>query len=46
MARGQMVRYMIKNQLEDPEELKNFSWDGYEFIPELTYENKYVFAQK
>ncbi len=45
MARGQMVRYMIKNRLKDPEQLKNFSWDGYEFIPGLSYDNKYVFVQ-
>ncbi|MCR1897881.1 peroxide stress protein YaaA [Irregularibacter muris] len=46
MARGQMIRYIVKNRLECLSQLKNFNWNGYEFISGLSYENKYVFVQK
>ncbi len=29
MARGQMARYIVKNRIEDVEELKNFDFDGF-----------------
>jgi hypothetical protein len=45
MARGQMVRWIIKNRLAEPEQLKSFTWDGYKFIQGLSYNNKYVFVQ-
>lgn len=31
MNRGEMVRFIIKNRIENPEELKNFTWEGFEF---------------
>lgn len=46
IARGQMVRYIIRNRLTKPQELKDFSWDGYQFMPGLSYENKYVFVKR
>jgi cytoplasmic iron level regulating protein YaaA (DUF328/UPF0246 family) len=33
-ARGVMIDYCIKNQIEDPADLRNFNEDGYEFIGE------------
>ncbi len=43
MARGEMVRFILKNRLEDPEELKGFSWENFAFQPELSDEKRYVF---
>ncbi len=39
MARGEMVRYMMQNNISDPEDLKNFEWGGYRFRDELSTEN-------
>ena len=46
MARGEMVRYMAEHQVEDPEEIKNFSRLGYRFSPEWSDENSYVFLKE
>ncbi|MDR1201338.1 MAG: peroxide stress protein YaaA [Tannerellaceae bacterium] len=45
MARGQMVRYIIKNRINDPEELKNFSWEGFSYNEEMSGKNNWVFLQ-
>lgn len=45
MARGQMARYMVKNWIDTPEELKGFDWNGYAYVPELSYHNKMVFVK-
>ncbi len=45
MARGQMVRYIVKNRIETPEPLKEFQWDGYRFEPSLSHGKKYVFTK-
>lgn len=44
MARGQMIRYMSQHQLTDPEELKDFSFHGYEYEESLSSENRFVFV--
>ena len=31
MNRGEMVRFIIKNRIENPEDLKSFTWEGFEF---------------
>lgn len=31
MCRGEMVRYIIKNRIEHPDALKNFTWEGFVF---------------
>lgn len=31
MCRGEMVRYIVKNRMERPEDLKTFSWEGFAF---------------
>ncbi len=31
MNRGEMVRFIIKNRIENPEDLKSFVWEGFEF---------------
>ena len=45
-ARGMLSRYIIKNQLTDPEELKNFNEDGYKFNAKLSKGNDWVFTRK
>ena len=34
-CRGAMVRYILNNQLLTPEELAGFSYEGFEYEPEL-----------
>lgn len=43
-ARGLMVRYIIDNNVETLEELKNFNYEGYAFDANLSSENKLVFT--
>lgn len=44
MARGEMVRFMAENQIEDIEDIKEFNRLGYVFLEELSDENNYVFV--
>ena len=46
MARGEMVRFMAENRIEEPEEIKQFSVMGYRFSEELSSEKEYVFVRK
>lgn len=46
MARGQMVRHIVKNRIDRPEDIKDFDWDGYEYEPSLSTESKYVFIRR
>lgn len=43
MARGEMVRFMAQNRVEDLEELKDFTGLGYRFAPDLSSKTEYVF---
>ena len=43
MARGEMVRFMAANRVEDPEGIKEFAELGYRFTPQLSNTNEYVF---
>lgn len=45
MARGQMSRYIIKNKISNPEELKSFTWEGFQYKETLSSENNWVFLQ-
>ena len=45
MARGQMSRYLIKNKISNPEELKSFTWEGFQYKETLSSENNWVFLQ-
>lgn len=45
-ARGMMVRYVIENRIENTEDLKGFSSEGYWFNEGLSTENKYVFSRE
>lgn len=44
-ARGAMARYIVNNELNDPEEIKLFSQDGYGFDANLSNENEWVFTR-
>jgi len=45
-ARGMMARYIVKNQLTDPEKIKGFSEDGYTYNDKLSKEYKWVFTRE
>lgn len=44
-ARGLMASYIIKNHLEDPEQIKLFEEDGYYYNDQLTEGNEWVFTR-
>lgn len=46
MARGDMVRYMAENQIEEIEDIKNYNRLGYNFAVDLSDKSNYVFIKK
>lgn len=44
-ARGLMAQYVIKNRIEDIEDLKGFNDENYWFSPQMSTENKLVFTR-
>ena len=44
-ARGLMVNYIIRNRLESPEALKDFSDEGYRFDKELSTDSSWVYLR-
>lgn len=46
MARGEMVRYMAENNIEDVEQIKLFNHLGYQYNEELSSKTKYVFIRR
>ncbi|MBN2521371.1 MAG: peroxide stress protein YaaA, partial [Bacteroidales bacterium] len=44
-ARGMMCNFIIKNRIENPEELKFFDKDGYHFDANLSTYKKWVFTR-
>jgi uncharacterized protein len=44
-ARGKMASYIIKNELETPEQLKLFDSDGYEYSDNLSDDKNFVFVR-
>jgi hypothetical protein len=44
-ARGMMARYIIKNRIEDPEQLKLFSDEGYSYNDPLSEGDNWVFTR-
>lgn len=45
MARGEMVRFMAENKMEDPGEIKRFDRLGYTYCEDLSDEKNYVFIK-
>ena len=46
MARGEMVRYLAENDVQEPEGIKGFDRLGYCFDEALSSEREYVFLKK
>ena len=44
-ARGVMARYIVTEQINDPEALKKFSADGYRYSPEQSSAKEWVFLR-
>ncbi|WP_215224515.1 peroxide stress protein YaaA [Echinicola shivajiensis] len=44
-ARGLMADYIIKNRITDPEQIKLFNVDGYEFSAPQSKENEWIFVR-
>ena len=44
-ARGLMVNYIIRNRLDKPEELKDFTDEGYRFDKSLSSDSSWVFLR-
>ena len=45
MARGEMVRFMAENRIEDPSEIRSFDRLGYRFREELSSDTRYIFER-
>lgn len=45
-ARGAMARFIIENQLDQPEQLKGFDWQGYGFDADMSVGNEWVFSRR
>ena len=45
MARGEMVRFMAENRVEEPEGIKDFAVMGYRYAKELSSEKEYIFVR-
>ena len=46
MARGEMVRFMAENNIENPVDIQKFDRLGYIFREDLSSETEYVFERK
>ena len=46
MARGAMARWIVRYDLETPEQLMAFSWQGFRFLPHLSTDSHYVFSRE
>ena len=46
MARGEMVRFMAENNIENPVEIQKFDRLGYSFRSDLSSDSEYVFERK
>ncbi|MCC3865342.1 peroxide stress protein YaaA [Terrisporobacter petrolearius] len=46
MARGQMIKYIVENKINNPEDLKNFKFNNYKFSNNLSTSRKFVFIKE
>lgn len=44
-ARGYMTSYIVKNRIKDPESLKLFDWEGYEYNDNLSDNENWVYTR-
>ena len=45
-ARGLMARYIIDKQIKDAEQLQAFDVDGYQYAPDFSSDNEWVFTRR
>ena len=45
LARGYMTGYIMRNQLSDPEDLKNFAMEGYRYSESMSEGDRWVFTR-
>ncbi|WP_404416453.1 peroxide stress protein YaaA [Marinospirillum sp.] len=45
-ARGLMSRFILENQIDQPEELKSFDWEGYSYDSKLSEGSSWVYTRK
>ena len=45
-ARGMLSRFIIRNKITDPQQIKEFDQDGYRFNKKLSNANNWVFTRK
>ena len=41
---GKLSRFILKNRIESPQDLKAFHWEGFEFNERLSNEKKLIFT--
>jgi len=46
MARGQMIKYIVENKINNPEDLKNFKFNNYKFSNDLSTSRKFIFIKE
>lgn len=46
MARGQMVKYIIENKINNPEDLKDFTFNNFKYCSNLSTSKKFVFIKE
>ena len=46
MARGEMVRFMAAAGVQEPEQIREFSWSGYRFDQGRSTDSEYVFIRE
>lgn len=44
-ARGLMTQYILKNRLENPEDIKDFDWEGYSYNAKLSDDTNWLFTR-
>lgn len=45
MCRGEMIRYIVQNRIDEPEDVKDFAWDGFRFSPEYSQGDRWIFVR-
>lgn len=45
-ARGLMIQFAAEHAIKEPEQLKDFDWEGYQFQAALSSENQWVFQRR
>lgn len=45
MARGQMARFILQNNIQSPEDVKKFDWQGYKFNESLSDQLNWTFTR-